>query len=120
MYMRAITIRIAYVAVLSAGIVLAAAFRQSAVQAAPAPLAAAQPVATSVAPLPIVTLPAVHVRSAAAAPRAPLAKSPALAPLVAAHGAEGAEAHGGGSLPSLRLDMPYYSFGKLLPRVGKE
>jgi hypothetical protein len=24
------------------------------------------------------------------------------------------------SLPSLRLDMPYYSFGKVLPRVSKE
>jgi len=22
--------------------------------------------------------------------------------------------------PSLRFDMPYYSFGKALPRVGKE
>jgi hypothetical protein len=28
--------------------------------------------------------------------------------------------HRGGSVATLRLDMPYYSFGKMLPRVGKE
>jgi hypothetical protein len=72
------------------------------------------------APLPVVTLPAVHVRSVAAHPP----KLPAAAVLVAAQAATiaaGATVGSGGtSLPSLRLDMPYYSFGKLLPRVGKE
>jgi hypothetical protein len=30
------------------------------------------------------------------------------------------DSRAGASLPTLRLDMPYYSFGKVLPRVGKE
>jgi hypothetical protein len=40
---------------------------------------------------------------------------------VAAGNADASDEHSGAAtLPTLRLDMPYYAFGKLLPRVGKE
>jgi hypothetical protein len=120
MYMRAVTFRIVYVGIVSVGILLSAAFRQSTVQAAPATTAAAQRSPAVAAPR-IVTLPTVQVT--AVATRATVApKAPAVTKAVAGESRD-AGASGSfhtGSAPSLRLDMPYYSFGKALPRVGKE
>ena len=119
MYMRAVTIRIVYVGIMSAGILLSAAFRQSTVEAAP--VAAVKPHAATVAnpALPVTTLATVHVTAKAIVAKPIVAQQPAVhdGPVVS-ESAIGARA--GGSLPSLRLDMPYYSVGKLLPRVGKE
>ena len=117
MYMRAVTFRIVYVGIVSIGILLAAALRQSDVQAAPI-AAAARPVASVVKPQ-IVTLPTVQVRSTAM--HASVAKVPVVAKDVAVepHDDVTAGAHAA-TAPTLRLDMPYYSFGKVLPRVGKE
>ncbi len=113
MYMRAVTFRIVYVGIVSFGILLAAAFRQSDVQAAPIATASRQ--AATVAKPPIVTLPTVEVRSVAMHP--PGAKAPAVSKAVDVQIHDDA---GIGAAPTLRLDMPYYSFGKVLPRVGKE
>jgi hypothetical protein len=115
MYMRAVTFRIVYVGIVSVGILLAAALRQSNVQAAPI-AAAAPPVASVVKPQ-IVTLPTVQVRSTAM--HASAAKAPVVARDVAVDTHDDAGSHAA-TAPTLRLDMPYYSFGKVLPRVGKE
>jgi len=122
MYMRAVTIRIAYLGVLSLGVLLSAAFRQADVSAAPlqasAPQRSVLPVA---APAPVL-LQTVHVRAQAS--HAAVVANPTgpkvVANLIRQDTAAPADAHGGVSLPTLRMDMPYYSFGKLLPRVGKE
>ena len=123
MYMRAVTYRIVYVGVLSLGIVLGAAFRNSTVQAAPAADGPSKQRVATAATLPIVTLPTIHVRHAAAARNAGVA-AVATAPTMAERHSGGVESPqgyaGAASLPTLRLDMPYYSFGKLLPRVGKD
>jgi hypothetical protein len=81
-------------------------------------------VAVSVpAPPPIVTLSTVHVhadaaRTAVAKPVAPAPVAVAVPPGLVSGVAS--DHRGGGSVSTLRLDMPYYSFGKMLPRVGKE
>lgn len=74
---------------------------------------------------PIRMLPTVHVSA-----RAPIPVLPTV--LVRASQAEraaaqrdeslvAADTRGGGSdLPHVHLDMPYYSFGKVLPRISKE
>lgn len=120
MYMRAVTVRIVYVGIVSLGILLSAAFRESTVQAAPV---AAHPSAASLAAksaAPVTTLATVHVTaSAAAAAKAPLQRRGATVPPDLSSEAS-ADIRGLSALPSLRLDMPYYSFGKMLPRVGKE
>jgi len=118
MYMRAVTFRIVYLGIMSAGILLSSFLRDSTVQAAPVGSAAA--VAKPAAPH-IVTLATVHVSATA---RHVAARAPALARAaahVAAGNADASDEHSGAAtLPTLRLDMPYYAFGKLLPRVGKE
>ena len=117
MYMRAVIFRIVYLGIVSVGILVGAAFRQSTVQAAP--IAAAVP-QSKTAPAPrIVTLPTVEVRSTAF--HATAARAPAVlkAANVQSHDDSSAGAHAGAA-PTLRLDMPYYSLGKALPRVGKE
>lgn len=122
MYMRAVTIRIAFVGFASAAILMAAAFRQAPVQAAPV-AAAAQAASPAVVVTPTVLLPVIHV-SAKAARTDSVAQVAAAAPRIAeqADAATGVHAsfRGGASVPSLRLDMPYYSVGKLITRVGKE
>ncbi|HEY2396710.1 MAG TPA: hypothetical protein VGH81_12135 [Rudaea sp.] len=117
MYMRAVTFRVVYVGIVSVGILLTAAFRQSNVQATP--IAAASRPAVSVVKPPIVILPTVEVRSVAI--HASGAKAPAVskAVVVEIHDDTATGPHAGTAL-TLRLDMPYYSFGKVLPRVGKE
>ncbi|HSE12858.1 MAG TPA: hypothetical protein VLB69_09495 [Rudaea sp.] len=122
MYMRAFVVRFAFLGVLGVGIALSAAFRQPvAHEAAPQALPnQATPVAS--APLPVVTLATVHVHAdmskAAAKPaaQARVDTTPAPASLTGA----GSDHRSGGLAPTLRLDMPYYSFGRMLPRVGKE
>jgi hypothetical protein len=117
MYMRAVIFRIVYLGIVSVGILLGAAFRQSTVQAAPIDAAAPQ---AKAAPAPrIVTLPTVEVRAAAA--HASAAKAPAAPQAVTLqiHDDGNAGSHTAAA-PTLRLDMPYYSLGKALPRVGKE
>lgn len=122
MYMRAFVYRFVYVSVLSLGVAVGAAFQQPVAHAA-AGTAASKPAAlTTSAPLPIVTLSTVHVRAdsartAVAKPAAP-ARVAAAAEITASTVAS--DHRGGGLAPTLRLDMPYYSFGKMLPRVGKE
>lgn len=123
MYMRAFVYRFVYVSVLSLGVALGAAFHQPVAHAAavqPAPKQAA--VAIS-APLPTVTLSTVHVhadaaRPAVAKPAAATRADAAVAPDLVTSAAS--DHRGGGSVATLRLDMPYYSFGKMLPRAGKE
>jgi hypothetical protein len=117
MYMRAVTYRIVYVGIVSVGILLTAAFRQSNVQAAP--IAAAQRPAAATARPPVVTLPTVEVRPVAT--RTSGAKAPVVSKAVAVQRSDDtATGPHAGPAPTLRLDMPYYSFGKVLPRVGKE
>lgn len=124
MYMRAVTYRIVYFGVLSVSILFGATVRHSAVQAAPAS-ASLQAAALAVAPaaLPTVTLATIHVSAVRRNGSLMLVQAIAPATAFAGPGDEG----GGSSaadpatkLPSLRLDMPYYALGKLLPRVGKE
>ena len=121
MYMRAVTIRIVYLGVLGLGVLLSAALRQSEVSAAPLQASAPQrslPVAASTP----VLLPTIHVRAQAphaTSPADPAVPKVALSPINQHHAAQ-PDIHGAVSLPTLRMDMPYYSFGKLLPRVGKE
>lgn len=123
MYMRAVTVRIVYVSLMGLGILLGATLRQSAVQAAPATAANAAQPAVEIAALPLVTLPTVHVQTRAlraGSPRAAAVAAVETDARVRMRIDAPSGAVGGASLPSLRLDMPYYSFGKLLPRVGKE
>ena len=120
MYMRAVTIRIVYVGFVSAAILLSIAFRQATVEAAPASVPQAS-VARTAATLPVTTLSTIHVTaSRSTAAHAPAVPRPAVSGPIAATSESAADAHAGSPLPSLRLDMPYYSFGKMVPRVGKE
>jgi len=119
MFMRAVIFRIVYVGIVSVGILLSAALRQSTVQAAP--VVAAKQQTHTAAIIPTVTLATIHVRPATV--RAAVKEVPPLRTAAVGHAAQlpsVAEGRAGASLPTLRLDMPYYSFGKLLPRVGKE
>ena len=123
MYMRAFVYRFVYVGVVSLGVALAAAFHQPVAHAAAAQPGSEQAVVVAPAPLPVVTLSTVHVHADSA--RGPVVKPvtparvapPVLPDLVSS---VAADHRGGGSVATLRLDMPYYSFGKMLPRVGKE
>jgi hypothetical protein len=119
MYMRAFVVRFAFLGVLSLGIALSAAFRQPVAHEA-APQALPKQAAVASAPLPVVTLSTVHVHAdvSKAKPAAPARVE--TAPTPAGLTTVAAEHRGGGMAPTLRLDMPYYSFGKMLPRVGKE
>ena len=123
MYMRAVTYRIVYVGIVSAGILLGLAFRHATVLAAPAPAFAQQPQASArLAPVATVTLATINVRTAARHPaagaHAPAGGTAAARPSDA--GTLEVSARVESSVPTLRLDMPYYSFGKLLPHVSKE
>jgi len=122
--MQALTIRAVFMAVVCLALSVAVAFGHP--QAAPPAARSAsvgavsvigRPAATPTAP---VVLPTVSIR-------------PSLAELSAAENAgnirpriTGTAAHATRTpavtpaLPSLGLDMPYYSFGKALPRVSKE
>ena len=119
MYMRAVIYRIVYVGIVSIGILLSASLRQSPVLAAP--VAAVGHASTAVAaPAPIVTLATIHVHPTAVLVQA---RTRLAARTAAMH--EGypesaaADDHAAEATLTLRLDMPYYSFGKMLPRVGK-
>jgi hypothetical protein len=121
MYMRAFVYRFVYVGVLSLGVALGAAFQQPVAHAAAAQANSKPAAVAAPAPLPVVTLSTVHVRADSA--RTPVAKPATPARVAAADlpASNAASDHrGGGLAPTLRLDMPYYSFGKMLPRVGKE
>jgi len=123
MYMRALVFRFVYVGVVSVGIALGTAFHQPVAHAAVAQPASKQAAAVILAPLPVVTLSTVHVHADAA--RTPVAKPAAPARAAAAVSPDAVSSvasdhHAGASVATLRLDMPYYSFGKMLPRVGKE
>jgi hypothetical protein len=89
------------------------------------------PVATAVAARPaevIPTLPTVVVRASVEIPTLPVVIVRANAPaqvepeseFLAASTSASTPALGMPALPHVRLDMPYYSFGKLLPRAIKE
>ena len=123
MYMRAFVYRFVYVGVVSLGVALAAAFHQPVAHAAASQPGSEQAAVVIPAPLPVVTLSTVHVhadsaRAPAAKPAIPTRVAPPVLPDLVSSVA--AEHRGGGSVATLRLDMPYYSFGKMLPRVGKE
>ena len=123
MYMRAFVYRFVYVGVVSLGVALAAAFDQPVAHAAAAQPGSEQAVVVIPAPLPVVTLSTVHVhadsvRAPIVKPAAPARVAPAVSPDLV--GSVAADHRGAGSVATLRLDMPYYSFGKMLPRVGKE
>ena len=123
MYMRAVTFRIVYVGVLGLGILAGTAFRETTVQAAPAaaPAPAARAAVAAVA-VPVVTLPTVRVKHSAARSSASLPKPAVLGRVAAAVLPDSAIApadQDDAAIPTVRLDMPYYSLGKLLPRVGR-
>lgn len=122
MYMRAFVVRFAFFGVLSVGIALSAAFRQPIAHEAAPQASPKQAAVVAPAPLPTVTLSTVHVHAdasrAAAKPAAPARVE--MAPAPASLTSVGSDHRSGGLAPALRLDMPYYSFGKMLPRVGKE
>jgi len=123
MYMRAFVYRFVYISVVSLGVAVAAAFQQPVAHATAAQTPSKRAAVVVPAPMPVVTLSTVHVhadvaRTPVAKPAAPTRVTTALSPdrvssITPDH-------RGGGSAPTLRLDMPYYSFGKMLPRVGKE
>jgi hypothetical protein len=114
MYMRAVIYRIVYVGIVSVGILLSAAFRHSTVQAAPVASAAARSIAATTPR--IVTLPTVEVRAVSV--REP-AKASSTSIIIQVQDDHTNDSHAGAA-PTFRLDMPYYSLGKVLPRVGKE
>jgi len=121
MYMQAFMFRFVFVGVFGLGIVLSTAFRQPEAQAAAMQATGASSPATeqSSPALPTVTLSTVHVT--ANSTHAAVARTAHVDPAPAAHIVTSeAGGHGGSLAPTLRLDMPYYSFGKMLPRVGKE
>lgn len=123
MYMRAFVYRFVYVGVVSLGVALAAAFHQPVAHAAASQPGSEQAAVVIPAPLPVVTLSTVHVhadsaRAPAVKPATPARVAPPVLPDLVSSVA--ADHRGGGSVATLRLDMPYYSFGKMLPRVGKE
>ena len=125
MYMQAVTFRIVFVGVLGVAILCGAALRNNTVLAAPMSAPAAQAHAPATNAPSIVTLPTVQVRASAAAPIASArarSSAPRLVTQVPGTSTAPPAAHAasGSSLPTLRLDMPYYSLGKFLPRVGKE
>jgi hypothetical protein len=117
MYMRAVIYRIVYVGIVSVGILLSAAFRHSTVQAAPVASAAARSTA-SAAPR-IVTLPTVEVRAASVREPTTTAKASSASIVIQVQGDHANDSHAVAT-PTFRLDMPYYSLGRVLPRVGKE
>lgn len=121
--MQAVLIRAAVLLVMCLGFTLAMT-RHNPAQArlVQAPAAAAR-VATSTAPLPIVVLPTISVRPSAAEIAAAMSSEPSnfdTAPGFIETAREQPIFDTAVSLRSLRLDMPYYSFGKVLPRVSKE
>ena len=121
MYMQAFIVRFVFVGIFGLGIVLSTVFRQPEAQAAAMQAAGTNSPATeqSSPVLPIVTLSTVHVT--AGSTHIVVARTVHAEPAPAAHVTTSeAGGHGGGLAPTLRLDMPYYSFGKMLPRVGKE
>ena len=121
MYMQAFIVRFVFVGVFGLGIVLSTAFRQPEAQAAATQTSASSSRATEQASpvLPTITLSTVHVT--ASSTHLVVARTAHAGPAPAAHVMTSeAGGHGGGLAPTLRLDMPYYSFGRLLPRVGKE
>jgi len=121
MYMQAFIVRFVFVGVFGLGIVISTAFRHPEAQAAAMHATAATSpvtVATPVVPPPTVTLSTVHVT--AGSPHIVVARIAHADPALAAHATTSEAGGHGGLAPTLRLDMPYYSFGKMLPRVGKE
>lgn len=123
MYMQAVTFRIVFVGVLGVGILLSAALRDNTVHAAPVSAPVAQAHAQSTTAPSVVMLPTVQVRATAARAPAPARVKSSTSPLLTQAPSESTPplaAHAGSSLPTLRLDMPYYSLGRILPRVGKE
>jgi len=123
MYMRAFIYRFVFVGVLGLGIALGSAFRQSSAQPASPQAPAAAQAAVAAAALPVVTLAPIRVTASAARPapsrnvvgRTATAATPAAVP------ASAPESRGSSAAaPNFRLDMPYYSFGKVIPRLGKE
>jgi hypothetical protein len=101
----------------SVGILLSAALRHSTVQAAPVASAAER--STAAATQRIVTLPTVEVRATALREPTATAKASPTSLVVQAQHDHANESHAAAA-PTFRLDMPYYSLGKVLPRVGKE
>jgi hypothetical protein len=67
-----------------------------------------------------VVLPTIRVRPTAADIAAALESTDDVAAAAYIEAASVAPLGGRASLPGLHLDMPYYSFGKTLPRVSKE
>jgi hypothetical protein len=117
MYMRAFVIRFVFVGILGVGVALGAAISPP---VAPQAKAGAKPAAVAT-PLPVVTLSTVHVHADAVRPVTKSAGRANAAPVAADLTSSVTSDHrGAGFAPTLRLDMPYYSFGKILPRVGKE
>jgi hypothetical protein len=120
--MRAFVVRFVFISVLGVGLALGAAFRHPVAHPASTQAGTKQATVAATAPLPVVTLSTVHVRADAYRPVAKPAVSVRVvtAPTPASPTSAAADHRGGGLVPTLRLDMPYYSFGKMLPRVGKE
>jgi hypothetical protein len=120
MYMQAFIVRFVFVGVFGLGIVLSTAFRHPEAQAAAMPATTAtSPASVATSPVPpTVTLSTVHVT--AGSPHIVVARIAHADPALAAHATTSEAGGHGGLAPTLRLDMPYYSFGKMVPRVGKE
>jgi hypothetical protein len=122
MYLQALLIRAA-VAVATGLMLTLAIFANHGGQAAQAatPAATVAKSARSATPEPV-TLPTIHVRptadelAAASAPK----RSPAQLVIEVALPDLPAASTASTSLRGSSIDMPYYSFGKVLPRIGKE
>jgi hypothetical protein len=122
MYLQALLIRAA-VAVATGLMLTLAIFANHGGQAAQAatPAATVAESARNATPEPV-TLPTIHVRpttdelAAASAPK----RSPAQLVIEVALPDLPAASTASTSLRGSSIDMPYYSFGKVLPRIGKE
>jgi hypothetical protein len=123
MYMRIVLFRFAAVALVGLGAAVSTVFYQPAAR----PAVAAVVPGISPAALPIVTLPVVSVRANAADASKAMRQAPmAIASTTTrsrheVQASRSSDERGGGySAPILRLDMPYYSFGKVVSRISKD
>jgi hypothetical protein len=100
----------------------AIAYKQPQASAAQAPRARAQPAIAAVVGERAVTLPTIHVRPVARAAKAAIeSPAPRLENASIRIAVQTTRSDGSSSSPANpSLDMPYYSFGKALPRIGKE
>ena len=123
MFMRIVLFRFAAVALVGLGVAVSTAFHQPATQqavAAPAPVSAPRATGLSMVTLPMISVRANAVDATKVKHQATLAATSARTQYTVQVSRSSDERQGGSSAPTLRLDMPYYSFGKVVSRLSKD